>query len=167
MKTLTMAIWMNSFISPFMKHPLSLGFFLMMQTIFMCMHSSMLMSSSWYGYIMFITMIGGLMIMFMYMSSIASNEKFYMINNKINLIILMTILILMFTNKDSTLEETTKMMENKILIINNEEMKSTSKFMMKYKSNLTIITMVTLLITMISVTNISSTFEGPLKKTYV
>nr|AZZ89034.1 NADH dehydrogenase subunit 6 [Achilidae gen. 1 sp. n. 1 SX-2018] len=168
MKTMTMMMLMNSVISLNMNHPLSMGFMLTVQTTIMCLYSSTLMSSPWFGYILFIIMIGGMMVMFMYMSSIASNEKFKLMKMKSILIItMMMTVIATITNQDLSLEETFKMMENKTIIISNEEMKSTAKFMTKFKSNLTILIMLILLLTMISVTNISSTFEGPLKKTYV
>nr|AZZ89164.1 NADH dehydrogenase subunit 6 [Betatropis formosana] len=168
MKMVSMIMMLNSMITPQMKHPISMGFMLMTQTTLMCIYTSTIMSTSWFGFILFITMIGGMMIMFMYMSSIDSNNKFSILN-KTTTTTLMTIFMIMSTMNllDLTMEETTKLMENKFMMTNNEEMKSTSKFFMNLKYNCTIMIMMILLLTMISVTNISSTFEGPLKKLYV
>nr|AWN56102.1 NADH dehydrogenase subunit 6 [Anthonomus grandis] len=60
----------------FMNHPLSLGGVLLTQTILMCMFSSMFYLNYWFSYIIFLTMIGGMLVMFIYMTSLASNEKF-------------------------------------------------------------------------------------------
>nr|WMV00435.1 NADH dehydrogenase subunit 6 [Maoricicada phaeoptera] len=61
----------------FMKHPLSMGMILLMQTMFSCLICSFYLSCYLFSYILFLIFIGGMLILFMYMSSIASNEKFF------------------------------------------------------------------------------------------
>nr|AWV83806.1 NADH dehydrogenase subunit 6 [Cicadettana calliope] len=61
----------------FMKHPLSMGLILLMQTILSCLTCSFYLSSYLFSYILYLIFIGGMLILFMYMSSIASNEKFF------------------------------------------------------------------------------------------
>nr|YP_010032423.1 NADH dehydrogenase subunit 6 [Cicadetta abscondita]QOW07743.1 NADH dehydrogenase subunit 6 [Cicadetta abscondita] len=61
----------------FMKHPLSMGLILMMQTLLSCLICSFYLSSYLFSYILYLIFIGGMLILFMYMSSIASNEKFF------------------------------------------------------------------------------------------
>nr|YP_010126146.1 NADH dehydrogenase subunit 6 [Lycorma meliae]QPN53399.1 NADH dehydrogenase subunit 6 [Lycorma meliae] len=157
----------NIIMSPMLKHPMSLGSMLIFQTALMCSNNSMTIKSSWYLYIMFLTTVGGLMIMFMYMSSIASNEKFKP-STKIFLIwMLITLIHMMVSNMDPTTEMISKLNEIKEMTTELTEEKSTSKFFSMYKMNITITMMFILIITMISVNNIVSTFEGPLKKTYV
>nr|UDL72107.1 NADH dehydrogenase subunit 6 [Peltonotellus sp.] len=159
-------ILIMSMILPTLKHPISVGTMLILQTTMISMISSSKFNSPWYSYILFITMIGGLMIMFMYMSSIASNEKFKSMNFKMILFILiLSITLNMMMNL--YLENNEKMEEYKFNSIEFEELKSTNKFFNFNKSKLTILMILILLITMISVTNISSSMEGPLKKTYV
>lgn len=80
------------------------------------------------------------------------------------IIIILTIIII---PKDYTIEILNKIKEIKFNMIRNEEIKTLSKFFNLNKINLTITLIITLLLTMVSVTNISRTFEGPLKKTYV
>nr|QJQ26929.1 NADH dehydrogenase subunit 6 [Hemisphaerius rufovarius] len=150
----------NLMITPFLKHPMSLGTMLITQTILISISMSIKSNSSWFSYILFITIIGGMMVMFMYMASIASNEKF---NPKMNKIMLILMLMLMLM-PDLTTLEMEKKNEMKFMMMEMEEIKSTSKFFNFNKMNMTIIIMLTLLLTMISVTNISNTFEGPLKK---
>nr|YP_010269870.1 NADH dehydrogenase subunit 6 [Orthotomicus erosus]UJX85645.1 NADH dehydrogenase subunit 6 [Orthotomicus erosus] len=60
----------------FLNHPLALGGILFIQTVFITISSGMLYSNFWYSYLLFLIMISGMLILFMYMTSIASNEKF-------------------------------------------------------------------------------------------
>nr|QAT19780.1 NADH dehydrogenase subunit 6 [Eucryptorrhynchus scrobiculatus]UFP90428.1 NADH dehydrogenase subunit 6 [Eucryptorrhynchus scrobiculatus] len=70
-----------SFIFMFLSHPLSLGGILLIQTIVMTMMSSFMFFNFWFSYILFLVMIGGMLVMFIYMTSIASNEKFKLPKN--------------------------------------------------------------------------------------
>nr|YP_011014859.1 NADH dehydrogenase subunit 6 [Gergithus yunnanensis]WQB38540.1 NADH dehydrogenase subunit 6 [Gergithus yunnanensis] len=157
---MTKLMIINMMISPILKHPLSLGSMLIMQTTLMSIKMSKMNNSSWFSYILFITIIGGMMIMFMYMASIASNEKFSTKMNK-KMLILMAMIIILPEFDMSTLEKKNEM---KMIFMEMEEIKSTSKFFNKNKMALTIAIMLILLLTMISVTNVANTFEGPLKK---
>nr|YP_010535841.1 NADH dehydrogenase subunit 6 [Luprops yunnanus]UYB79053.1 NADH dehydrogenase subunit 6 [Luprops yunnanus] len=60
----------------FMKHPLSMGIILMIQTTIISLMTGLMNSSFWFSYIIFLIMIGGMLILFMYMTSVASNEMF-------------------------------------------------------------------------------------------
>nr|ARH54140.1 NADH dehydrogenase subunit 6 [Bradybatus kellneri] len=62
----------------FMSHPLSLGCVLLIQTVLICLFSSIFYFNYWFSYIIFLSMIGGMLVMFIYMTSLASNEKFLM-----------------------------------------------------------------------------------------
>nr|AWV84079.1 NADH dehydrogenase subunit 6 [Tettigades opaca] len=60
------------------KHPLSMGGVLLMETMLASLMCGMNMNNYLMSYVLFLIFIGGMLILFMYMSSIASNEKFYM-----------------------------------------------------------------------------------------
>nr|YP_009691897.1 NADH dehydrogenase subunit 6 [Pterolophia sp. ZJY-2019]QEG58703.1 NADH dehydrogenase subunit 6 [Pterolophia sp. ZJY-2019] len=60
----------------FLKHPLSLGVTLLIQTISVAILTGMMSVNYWFSYMLFLIMIGGMLILFMYMTSVASNEKF-------------------------------------------------------------------------------------------
>nr|YP_009757483.1 NADH dehydrogenase subunit 6 [Bruchidius uberatus]QIM59430.1 NADH dehydrogenase subunit 6 [Bruchidius uberatus] len=60
----------------FLKHPLSMGLILLIQTIMTALMTGLMNLNFWFSYILFLIMIGGLLILFIYMTSIASNEKF-------------------------------------------------------------------------------------------
>nr|ARH54790.1 NADH dehydrogenase subunit 6 [Trigonopterus sp. 8 AH-2016] len=59
-----------------LNHPLSMGAILLIQTILIALASGLVHPTFWFSYILFLVMIGGMLVMFMYMTSIASNEKF-------------------------------------------------------------------------------------------
>nr|YP_009742291.1 NADH dehydrogenase subunit 6 [Mammilla kurodai]QID90386.1 NADH dehydrogenase subunit 6 [Mammilla kurodai] len=63
------------FMFPLMAQPLSLGLSIMMSTLLMCMLTSMFLSS-WYGYILFLIYVGGLLVMFAYVSALSPNVLF-------------------------------------------------------------------------------------------
>nr|APX40873.1 NADH dehydrogenase subunit 6 [Phyllotreta foudrasi] len=80
----------NTIMLFFLKHPLSFGLILLMQTICTCLTSGLMNLNFWYSYILFLVLIGGMLILFIYMTSIASNEKF-----KFNLKLMIFTLIMM------------------------------------------------------------------------
>nr|AXS66028.1 NADH dehydrogenase subunit 6 [Cobelura sp. KM-2017] len=69
-------LFFSTMIFLFLSHPLSLGSILLIQTIFIAMISGSMNLNYWFSYILFLIMIGGMLILFIYMTSIASNEKF-------------------------------------------------------------------------------------------
>nr|ALO71212.1 NADH deshydrogenase subunit 6 [Thinonoma atra] len=60
----------------FMKHPMTMGLTLLIQTILIALITGLLNNNFWFSYILFLIMIGGLLVLFIYMTSIASNEMF-------------------------------------------------------------------------------------------
>nr|YP_009561715.1 NADH dehydrogenase subunit 6 [Pentacheles validus]QAT80329.1 NADH dehydrogenase subunit 6 [Pentacheles validus] len=65
----------SSLLFLFLKHPLSMGLTLLFQTVFICMTSGVKMTSYWFSYILFLIFLGGLLVLFIYVTSLASNEK--------------------------------------------------------------------------------------------
>nr|WIM50676.1 NADH dehydrogenase subunit 6 [Conus ventricosus] len=62
-------------ILPMMSQPLSLGLIIMISTLFMCLVSGMTISV-WYGYILFLIYVGGLLVMFAYVAALSPNVLF-------------------------------------------------------------------------------------------
>nr|YP_009501954.1 NADH dehydrogenase subunit 6 [Pariaconus pele]AWU49022.1 NADH dehydrogenase subunit 6 [Pariaconus pele] len=83
---------------PLVKTPLTMGMVIFMQTVIICSLTRMISMSSWLPFTMFLVMASGLMIIFMYVTSICSNKKFSFI--KMNMIFLMPILIMFMWLKD-------------------------------------------------------------------
>nr|QYL70184.1 NADH dehydrogenase subunit 6 [Taxonus zhangi] len=93
MKILTITMLMNSILFYSMKTPLSLGLILLFQTLNITLISGMMSLNFWYSYILFLIMLGGMLILFIYVSSLSSNQKFNF--NKKNLMIYFIILIIL------------------------------------------------------------------------
>nr|AXF46462.1 NADH dehydrogenase subunit 6 [Penion lineatus] len=60
---------------PLMTQPLSLGLVIMVSTLLMCFISAITLSS-WYGYILFLIYVGGLLVMFAYVAALSPNVLF-------------------------------------------------------------------------------------------
>nr|YP_010713555.1 NADH dehydrogenase subunit 6 [Purpuradusta gracilis]WDA98687.1 NADH dehydrogenase subunit 6 [Purpuradusta gracilis] len=60
---------------PLMTQPLSLGLVIMISTLLMCSLTGMMLSS-WYGYILFLIYVGGLLVMFAYVAALSPNTLF-------------------------------------------------------------------------------------------
>nr|UFK32133.1 NADH dehydrogenase subunit 6 [Pseudorhaetus sinicus] len=67
---------LNAALLPIVNHPLSLGLILLIQSILIALISGWMNLTFWYSYIMLLIMIGGMLVLFMYMTNVASNEKF-------------------------------------------------------------------------------------------
>nr|YP_010309897.1 NADH dehydrogenase subunit 6 [Pheosia rimosa]UMR55023.1 NADH dehydrogenase subunit 6 [Pheosia rimosa] len=73
---LSMMIIMFSINMFFLNNPLSMGLMILMQTLLTCLLTGMMIKTYWFSYILFLTFLGGLLVLFIYISSIASNELF-------------------------------------------------------------------------------------------
>nr|WIL79807.1 NADH dehydrogenase subunit 6 [Neohydnus sinensis] len=149
----------------FLSHPMSLGLILLIQTISLSLIINFLNFNFWFSYILFLVMIGGMLILFTYMTSVASNEKF-MFNNKIIMLFLIWFMMNIFSIMiDFSFID--------IIFNNNETLKLSNNLMFnlsmnKYFNfpNLSIfyITIIYLLITLIAVVKISNFNMGPLRQ---
>nr|YP_010736907.1 NADH dehydrogenase subunit 6 [Pediopsoides anchorides]WEP24781.1 NADH dehydrogenase subunit 6 [Pediopsoides anchorides] len=152
---------LNSIILPIMKTPLSMGTTLIMQTIMATMLMNKMMLTAWFPMVTFLMMIGGMMVLFMYMSSIAANEKFKMNLNMTIMLILMIIITEEFL-MENQINEKQKMMYMEI-----QETYSMLKLYNKKSMMITMFLVMFLLLTMVSVSKIVLHHKGPLRmKTY-
>nr|YP_010531161.1 NADH dehydrogenase subunit 6 [Athalia arunachalensis]UXW93383.1 NADH dehydrogenase subunit 6 [Athalia arunachalensis] len=99
MKILITFLLMNSLFIYFSKTPLLMLLFLITQTLLITMTATLLNSSSWHSYILFLILIGGLLILFIYINSLIPNQK---INFKIPLMYMSAsfILIILLLNNN-------------------------------------------------------------------
>nr|AVJ52597.1 NADH dehydrogenase subunit 6 [Stethaulax marmoratus] len=143
-----------------LKHPLSMGFILVLQTFIIAITSGMMLSNFFFSYIIMIIMLSGALVLFIYMASVASNEKFKTpITMMINFIITFIISIWGIS----------KMIEINEIPANNSNysVMSLIKLFNTMSAYLTMTMIMYLLITMIVVSFIASSKEGPLRmKTY-
>nr|QXT44281.1 NADH dehydrogenase subunit 6 [Amicotermes ivorensis] len=150
---------MTSIMFTQMKHPLAMGMMLLMQTTMVCIISGTMYSSFWFSYILFIIMIGGMLVLFMYMTSLASNEMFSPSNKMLILagMMLPLMLYLMPTitnNKEMQTHNT--MMENDITM-------TTTVMYNQMMGVMTMLLVMYMLMTLIVVVNIINVSKGPLR----
>nr|AND96574.1 NADH deshydrogenase subunit 6 [Tiniocellus sarawacus] len=92
-----MIFTLTSMLIIWMKHPLSLGLMLLIQTINLSLYIGYYSTTYWFSYILFLIMIGSMLILFIYMTSVASNEKFYFsINMTMLSLMLLSIWMIMY-----------------------------------------------------------------------
>uniref|UniRef100_A0AAU6QFI7 NADH-ubiquinone oxidoreductase chain 6 n=1 Tax=Gatzara nigrivena TaxID=2929832 RepID=A0AAU6QFI7_9NEOP len=151
------------------KHPLAMGLTLLLQTIIISLTCGLYTYSYWFAYILFLIMLGGMLVLFIYVTSLASNELFsFSIMNLIMSISFLTVILM-----------TIMFMDNSILLLNNIEMtkfNSNNMFMENELSlnklynnptmNITLMMMNYLLLTLIVVVKIVNINYGPLRQKF-
>nr|YP_010939062.1 NADH dehydrogenase subunit 6 [Cryptocercus punctulatus]WLF00974.1 NADH dehydrogenase subunit 6 [Cryptocercus punctulatus] len=144
------------------NHPLAMGFLLLLQTILMCMMSGLLSKSFWFAYILFMIFIGGMLVLFIYVTSLASNEMF-MLSMKI--MIMSTIMFtLMMTMMNWMKINNQEIMTNDIMNSNLETQIQLNKLYNKPNGMLTILLALYMFLTLIAVVKIINITKGPLRQ---
>nr|AQP27152.1 NADH dehydrogenase subunit 6 [Termes rostratus] len=161
MKLLMATSTMTSLMFTQMKHPLAMGLMLLVQTTMVCIISGTMYSSFWFSYILFMIMIGGMLVLFMYMTSLASNEMFSPSNKMLMAMTTMmpiTLYIMPITtnNKEMNMHET--MMEDEITT-------TTTVMYNQMMGIMTTLLVLYMLLTLIVVVNIINVSKGPLRHT--
>nr|YP_010274823.1 NADH dehydrogenase subunit 6 [Capila translucida]UJV31513.1 NADH dehydrogenase subunit 6 [Capila translucida] len=156
----------------FLKHPLSMGLMILIQTFLICLISGLYIYTYWFSYILFLTFLGGLLILFIYVSSIASNELFkFNFFNKMMMMMMMMFslfffLLMLFKFNWMNLLINSFNLEkyyNYLIIINNNNNINLSKLYNKQTYLLMIMMIIYLFITLIAVVKITNIFYGPLR----
>nr|YP_010527074.1 NADH dehydrogenase subunit 6 [Gastropacha populifolia]UXR12411.1 NADH dehydrogenase subunit 6 [Gastropacha populifolia] len=168
---ISIMMMMMSMIMLFLNHPLSMGLMILIQTLLTCLLTGMMIKTYWFSYILFLTFLGGLLVLFIYMTSIASNEMFSIkMNMKIMFFFIFNIMILfslmhMFNLNWMNLTINSEM--NKLLeltlFFNNENKISLNKLYNQQTYMLMMMMIIYLFITLIAVVKITNIFYGPLR----
>nr|YP_009236727.1 NADH dehydrogenase subunit 6 [Acraea rogersi]AMJ17191.1 NADH dehydrogenase subunit 6 [Acraea rogersi] len=155
----------------FSNHPLAMGILILFQTLLLCILSGMLINTYWFSYILFLIFLGGLLVLFIYVSSIASNELFNInFSNKI----LFSISIFLSFFSSLFLKNNLFWMNfhfnddminffNNYLFFNNEFNFNLSKLYNEQTYLLMFMLIIYLFITLIAVIKITNIFFGPLR----
>lgn len=146
-----------------------MGLILLIQTILTCLFTGLITKRFWFSYILFLIFIGGILVLFIYIASLASNEKFnFSFNNLIKffLLIFLIILIIILTDNfwfnSSFFNREINSLTNFLILIK-ENFLSVSKI---YDSpnNIIIIFLINyLLLNLIIIVKITNIFYGPLR----
>nr|AXS65578.1 NADH dehydrogenase subunit 6 [Cleroidea sp. 4 KM-2017] len=153
-----------SFSIIFMKHPLSMGATLLLQTVLTALIIGTLNLTFWFSYILALIMIGGMLILFIYMTSIASNEKF-----KFSML-LMTIYMSIMSLSMITLLSDQYLWNLKMMNFEMNSFQSIMQFNLtlnkftNFPNNLMMyLTIIYLFVTLIAVVKITKKNQGPLR----
>nr|UXX49962.1 NADH dehydrogenase subunit 6 [Chrysotus sp.] len=163
-------MFMTSMIFIQMNHPLAMGLMLLIQTMFICLITGIVSKSFWFSYVLFLVFLGGMLVLFIYVTSLASNEMFsmsmkttmfclfFMIITIMASFMLDPILINSFheNNEMSELMNYTNMIKENNMMLN-----KIYNFPTNY---MTLILINYLLITLIAIVKITNVFYGPLRQ---
>nr|AID67399.1 NADH dehydrogenase subunit 6 [Biston panterinaria] len=170
---LSMMMLMLSIMMIFLNHPLSIGLLILIQTLMMCLLSGMLIKTYWFSYILFLTFLGGLLVLFIYVSSVASNELFKLnINMKTLMILLFTMITMMqvymymyenlnWMNLSNNISDTNNMMN--LSFFNNENKIYLNKLYNNHTYMMMSMLVIYLFISLVSIVKITNIFYGPLR----
>nr|WPW46889.1 NADH dehydrogenase subunit 6 [Ventidius distanti] len=142
-----------------LKHPLSMGFNLIVMTLILSLTMNLMMKFAWYSYILTLVMLGGMLVLFMYMASIASNEMMKFSLKVTIFMIFVLIMSIMLTNNEMIMFSNETMMN-----IENKQNMSMMKLFYGKTSMTTIMMALYLLMTMVYIIYITNSFEGPMRK---
>nr|WMQ78003.1 NADH dehydrogenase subunit 6 [Metabraxas rubrotincta] len=170
---LSMTMFILSIMMMFMNHPLSIGLMILMQTLLMCLLSGMLIKTYWFSYILFLTFLGGLLVLFIYVSSIASNEMFNLSFNMKIMLLSLIMLIMMSQIYSYNFENlnwmnlSNNMSNNNNLInmmfFNNENKINLNKLYNNHTYMIMIMLVIYLFISLVAIVKITNIFYGPLR----
>nr|YP_009503173.1 NADH dehydrogenase subunit 6 [Gaetice depressus]AXA13775.1 NADH dehydrogenase subunit 6 [Gaetice depressus] len=148
-----------------LTHPLAMGLMLFIQTVLISITVGMYNFSFWFSYILFLVFLGGMLVLFIYIASLASNESFsfsltyfflsLFIISLLTLLLLMIDPLIMSPNSSSISLSSLKYNVSTPFIINwiyNNTSMTFTIFIVSY-----------LLLMLIVVVKITNLFKGPLR----
>nr|YP_010506495.1 NADH dehydrogenase subunit 6 [Syritta pipiens]QUE27790.1 NADH dehydrogenase subunit 6 [Syritta pipiens]UXF58187.1 NADH dehydrogenase subunit 6 [Syritta pipiens] len=158
-----------SFIFLQMNHPITMGLLLLIQTVLICCITGLMTKSFWFSYILFLIFVGGMLVLFIYMTSLASNEMFS-ISMKMTTISIITFImlffIILFMDKMIMMFNSMNNEMNSIINLNSYIQENTLNLnkLYNYPNNMITILLINyLLITLIATVKITKLFHGPLR----
>nr|AIY61929.1 NADH dehydrogenase subunit 6 [Cryptotermes secundus] len=161
MKTLITVSTLLGMMFTQMNHPLAMGLLLLTQTMMVCLISGLMHQSFWFQYILFMVFVGGMLVLFIYVASLASNEMFTL-STKMAIVSTSAMLastMMKNTNPSDSSDSTTH------YAASNEAMLMTSKLYNQPSGSMTILMALYLLMTLIVAVKITDVSKGPLRQT--
>ena len=145
---------------------------LLIQTFFICLLSGFITKTFWFSYVLFLIFLGGILVLFIYVTSLASNEIF---NFSLKLLTFRLInfgliyLILIFIDKNILITYIINHENNSLTQISNFLIENSLILNKLYNFPINIITIlliIYLFLTLIAVVKITNVFEGPLRPNF-
>nr|UJG45173.1 NADH dehydrogenase subunit 6 [Dolichopus brevipennis] len=167
---MSLSIITSSLIFMQMNHPLAMGFMLLIQTFIICLATGIISKTFWFSYILFLVFLGGMLVLFIYVTSLASNEMFSlsvktMIYTSMMIMTTMLLTIILDMNFLTPITENIEMLE---FFNTNTLIKENAIMLNKiynYPTNLMTLVLINyLLISLIAIVKITNVFYGPLRQ---
>nr|YP_010586274.1 NADH dehydrogenase subunit 6 [Ceratopsyche fukienensis]UZZ44036.1 NADH dehydrogenase subunit 6 [Ceratopsyche fukienensis] len=153
--TLTMLMY-------FIKNPLNMGLLILFQTLIICLMMNFYLSYYWLSYILYLIMLGGILILFMYMCSIASNKIIQFNTNLFMFMISIFFISMIFISNMKWINLNLLMINNFNFFFSNEVL-SMSKIYNNYTYKITIMLIIYLFILLLMVSMFTNSTKGPLR----
>nr|YP_007317449.1 NADH dehydrogenase subunit 6 [Halicryptus spinulosus]CBK55562.1 NADH dehydrogenase subunit 6 [Halicryptus spinulosus] len=146
---------------PLCLHPLMMVLAIMILTLSSALALGVIQPSFWFSYILFLVFLGGLLVLFLYISSLAANEMVYlkMFYSSLMLLPLYWLMMIVFWFMNPT---STNYSHTSTLMMNYEDTASLTFSGMNF--SLIILLMIYLLLTLVGVVNIVQLGHGPLRQ---
>nr|YP_009349906.1 NADH dehydrogenase subunit 6 [Pseudorhynchus acuminatus]AQM40080.1 NADH dehydrogenase subunit 6 [Pseudorhynchus acuminatus] len=160
----------NSLMFTQINHPLAMTLIIIIQTLLVALSTGLSTSSFWFSYILFLVFLGGMLVLFIYISSLASNELFSI---PIKYLLIMGMLISFFFILSLSIDYTyqpnlsSDMMTSSNFLISPSSNNSNNLLMKLYNNPTNYITLMLvsyLLLTLIVIVKITNIFFGPLRQ---
>nr|YP_009480519.1 NADH dehydrogenase subunit 6 [Cryptopygus terranovus]APX54991.1 NADH dehydrogenase subunit 6 [Cryptopygus terranovus] len=141
------------------SHPVMLMMLILIQATLICLISWLYLKFSWFAYILFLVFLGGLMVLFIYITSLASNElmKYDLSSFTMAAVILFMVSTLVFFNWNGCSLD---------LMMFNKSINYFSGMYSLPTFTLIGLTMIYLLFTLIVVVKVSNKFDAPIKNIF-
>lgn len=149
------------------NHPLAIGLVLLCQTLLIALITGLLSPTFWFSYILFLVFLGGILVLFIYVTSLASNEIFSISTQAflISITFVFGVVAFTFFNDPTLWAPTSPFDQANLLDLVNEQ--NNIHLLLKLYNNpthfLTLLLVVYLFLTLIAVVTITQIFEGPLR----
>nr|UYK52154.1 NADH dehydrogenase subunit 6 [Zaraea sp. CSCS-Hym-MC0131] len=164
MKFILIMMIMNSLMLLLCKTPLPMGLILLLQTLLIAVYSGISSYTFFFSYILFMILLGGMLVLFIYISSLTPNMKFKF-NKSILIFSLLILIILMILMSYYNFNNNINVMDINLPQENNHLLKMSLKKMFDCPDNKIMFILINyLLMTLFISVKIINIKKGPLRK---
>nr|YP_009512604.1 NADH dehydrogenase subunit 6 [Benthonectes filipes]AXJ93169.1 NADH dehydrogenase subunit 6 [Benthonectes filipes] len=152
-----------------LMHPLAMGLSLLVQTVMVCVTAGLSMNSFWFSYILFLIFLGAMLVLFIYVASLASNETFSFSGSLFIVTAGTFFLALIFFFMDPLALNAPTFISHSSISMDSVFSSTPSLLSSIYNNttmSLTLFIVLYLLLTLIAVVKITNTFFGPLRLSF-
>nr|YP_010462967.1 NADH dehydrogenase subunit 6 [Epeorus rhithralis]UUJ36833.1 NADH dehydrogenase subunit 6 [Epeorus rhithralis] len=150
-----------------MSHPLAMGLILLAQTLLISLITGLLAPSFWFSYILFLVFLGGMLVLFIYVTSLASNEMFSISAQTMIFSSLFILMILTASYFNDPALWTISNYSDQADILGWSSPQPVLNLLIKLYNHpthlLTLLLVLYLFLTLVAVVTVTQIFEGPLR----